>query len=158
MWEPQSPLASNLVTECRRQFDCTRKLTLPLTRNRLQPCSVNHCSSVSASHIFTCCCIRACKVFLDLQSCRCFLTRFVYRYQCSDQLSTLPRSTQFAVPLRVQKISDAQAESDLCLLVSRIRELTMRELCGAPLITAWSGRTQPGCDVALKKTDHPKDK
>lgn len=54
-------------------------------------------------------------------------------------------------PLFLQKISDAQAESDLSLLMSRIRELTMRELCGAPQITAWSGQTQPGCDVALEK-------
>lgn len=79
-----------------------------------------------------------------------FLTRFVYRYPCSDQACSLPRSTQFAAPL--QRISDAQAESDLCLLVSRIREPTMRELCGALQITAWTGQTQPGCDVA---TNHP---
>lgn len=131
------------------RIDSTHQSTLASTRNHSQPCSVNHCSSVSASHIFTCRLHTACKVFLDLLSCRCFLTRLVYRYQCSDQVCTLPPSTQFAVPL--QKKSDAQAESDLSLLVSRIREPTMRELCGAPQITAWSGQTQPSCDVAFVK-------
>jgi hypothetical protein len=60
--------------------------------------------------------------------------------------------------LCLRKISDAQAESDLSLLLSRIREPTARELCGAVQIMPWTGQTQPGCDVGPSATDYLKDK
>jgi hypothetical protein len=60
--------------------------------------------------------------------------------------------------LFLTKTSDAQAESDLSLLMSRIREPTVRELCGAVQIMPWTGQTQPERDVGPSATDHSKDK
>lgn len=75
----------------------------------------------------------------------------------SDLLYTATLGSQ-PILLCLRKISDAQAESDLSLLPSRIREPTARELCGAVQIMPWSGQTQPGCDVGPSATNYLKDK